>query len=52
MSWMSKIRPQVAIAMTVLGIGAVMLIDAGATEGATGVLGMVAGLGTKLVEGD
>tara|TARA_R110002020_G_scaffold11450_1_gene43053 strand:+ start:3211 stop:3459 length:249 start_codon:yes stop_codon:yes gene_type:complete len=50
MNWLEKLRPQVLAVIIVLGIGAVYLINQGSTgEGAT-VLGVTAGIATKLIE--
>jgi len=50
MDWLEKLRPQVLAVIVVLGVGAVYLINQGSTgEGAT-VLGVTAGIATKLIE--
>tara|TARA_R110000751_G_scaffold232647_1_gene333676 strand:+ start:321 stop:569 length:249 start_codon:yes stop_codon:yes gene_type:complete len=50
MDWLEKLRPQVLAVIIVLGVGAVYLINQGSTgEGAT-VLGVTAGIATKLIE--
>ena len=47
---MTKLRPQVLAVIVVLGVGAVYLVNQGSTgEGAT-VLGVTAGIATKLIE--
>ena len=47
---MTKLRPQVLAVIIVLGVGAVYLVNQGSTgEGAT-VLGVTAGIATKLIE--
>ena len=47
---MTKLRPQVLAVILVLGVGAVYLVNQGSTgEGAT-VLGVTAGIATKLIE--
>jgi hypothetical protein len=47
---MTKLRPQVLAVIVVLGAGAIYLVNQGSTgEGAT-VLGVTAGIATKLIE--
>ena len=47
---MTKLRPRVLAVIVVLGAGAIYLVNQGSTgEGAT-VLGVTAGIATKLIE--
>jgi len=52
MTWLGKIRPQIFLALVVMGIISVLSIQYGYVEIATGCIGGITALGMKLLEAE
>jgi hypothetical protein len=52
MSWLGKVRPQIFLAITVLGILAVIGVQNDMAEIATGTIGGIIALGMKILEAE
>tara|TARA_Y100000310_G_scaffold331200_1_gene404338 strand:- start:977 stop:1135 length:159 start_codon:yes stop_codon:yes gene_type:complete len=52
MSWISKVRPQILVAILGLTVIAIIGLNNGAIEVTTGCIGGVTGLGFKLLEAE
>jgi hypothetical protein len=52
MNFITKIRPQVLVAMLVLGVIAYISLTLGATEICAGCVSLVGALGMRILEGD
>jgi len=52
MNWISKIRPQIMVAMLVLGVIAYVSLSHDAKEIVAGCVSMIGALGMRILEGD
>ena len=52
MNWLSKVSPQIMVAMLLLGVIGYISLTLNATEIAAGCISLIGALGMRILEGD
>ena len=52
MNWISKVRPQIMVAMLLLGVIGYISLSLNATEITAGCISLIGALGMRILEGD